>query len=80
MRNTQSEAMTPLYEPQNFMISWETMSITMNEELRTTLTVIVEQSINFLFRYWLRKLFMFDSSFECSRHNVRVAAPCCTPT
>jgi len=29
------------------------MSITMNKELRTTLTVIVEQPTNLPFRYWL---------------------------
>ena len=49
MRNAQSEDMTPSMSLQNFMISWATMSITMNKELRTTLTVIVEQPTNLLF-------------------------------
>jgi hypothetical protein len=47
MRNTQSEVSTPSMSLQNCMRSWATMSITINKELGTTLTVIVEQSIDF---------------------------------
>jgi uncharacterized membrane protein len=48
------------------------MSITMNKELGTTLTVIVEQPINLLFHYWLRKLFHVRQLIEaqCSHYGA----------